>query len=735
MPEKSLQKAKHAEMTRYAFAVEGMTCAGCAGRVERTLSAIPGVAAARVNLAAERAEVEVTETTLSAGEIIQAVEAIGYVARFHASDDAAERRQQDRLRRDALILAAAAALTLPLVLPMLAPLVGLQMMLPASWQFALALPVQIIAGGRFYRGAWHGLRSGFGNMDQLVALGTSAAFLFSVYGWLGTDVVGHLYFETAAVVITLVLMGKFLEARAKRSASVAIRLLMKLRPETARIETADGVREVAVDQVVVGDVVLLRPGDRVPVDGCILSGNSELDEALITGESLPVLRGPGDRIIVGAINGNGLLRVEVDAVGSDTTLARIIELVDRAQTGKAPVQKLVDRISAVFVPVVIAVAVATFVGWMVTTGNLETALINAVSVLVIACPCALGLATPAAVVVATGAAARHGILVKSLDALQAARRIDRVIFDKTGTLTMGQPDVVALETIDTVDADQLLQKAASLQSGNGHPYALAMVRAAEAQTLQLRAAQDVTNHPGKGVTGKVAGAVILIGNQALLGDHNLNPPTELLAAEQTFHNLGQTTAWIAIDGHVQGLVAMADQLRVTAKGAVAALHSRGLKTHLLSGDRPQVAHQIGKAVSIDFVAGSLLPEDKAKMIATIKADGSHVAMVGDGINDAPALAAADVSLAIGSGTDVALATADIALLQNDLRLVDGVLSLATACFKTIRQNLFWAFIFNIIGLPLAAFGYLSPEFAGGAMAASSVMVLMNALSLRRWRPF
>jgi Cu+-exporting ATPase len=734
MPADIANQMRAADRTRYAFAVEGMTCAGCAGRVERTLAALPGVAVARVNLAAERAEVEATAPFVSVDQITAAVAGIGYQARFHSSDDTAEERQKFRLRRDAVILTAAAVLTLPLIVPMIAQLFGGQWMLPAAWQFALALPVQLVAGGRFYRGAWHGLRSGFGNMDQLVALGTTAAFVFSLYAWLSGAAAGQLYFETAAVVITLVLMGKFLEARAKRSASQAIRQLMNLRPTTARIETSAAVQDVAIDSVAVGDVVVLRPGERMPVDGRILSGSSEIDEALISGESLPVWRQPGDRVMVGAINGDGLLRLQVEAVGADTTLARIIELVDRAQSGKAPVQKLVDRISAIFVPVVLILALITFAAWMVVAGNLETAMINAVAVLVIACPCALGLATPAAIVVATGTAARHGILIKSVEVLEAARTIDLAVFDKTGTLTLGRPEVIAIETIDTANPSQMLTQVASLQAGSGHPLALAAVSAAEARNLQLLTASDTTNHPGQGITGRVAGAAILIGNQSLLDRFGVVPPAALVTAEHAFQVDGKTTAWVVVDNQVHGLIAMADQLRPTASAAISALRESGVKTHLMSGDRPEVAAHIGDAVAVDAVDGGLLPAEKAAMISAAKTAGRQVAMIGDGINDAPALAVADVSIAIGSGADIALETADVALLRHDLRLVVGFLDLSRACFKTIRQNLFWAFIFNVIGLPLAALGFLSPELAGGAMAASSVMVLLNALMLRRWQP-
>jgi len=721
--------------------VGGMTCAGCAGRVEKRLKAVPGVLGASVNLALERADVTAPAGSVSAQDLAEAIAAAGYEPRLVAEGEDAAAAEADRTeadrraaRRDLLLLAASALLTLPLLADMVAMALGLAWHLPPLAQLALATPVQLVIGARFYQSAWHALRAGSGNMDQLVALGTSAAYLYSLVmvATLGAAATGHLYFEAAAVIITLVLAGKWLEARAKRGTTAAIRQLMALRPETARVER-DGVEaELPIAQVRRGDLVLVRPGERIPVDGRVEDGAGEVDESLITGESLPVLKQPGDTVTGGAVNGTGALRVRATAVGADSTLARIVALVESAQAGKAPVQRLVDRVSAVFVPTVIAIAVGTFTAWLLAGGTMETALVAAVSVLVIACPCALGLATPTAMVTGTGAAARGGILIRDIEALERAHRVDTVIFDKTGTLTEGRPQVTAIEAADG-DSRGLLALAAAVQRLSEHPLARAIADHAAAEGVALHPATDFQSHTGLGVTAAVDGRPVVIGNRALLAREGIETdPLEARAEALEAH--GGTVMWLAADGRAAGLVAVADAVRPEAKEAVAALRRAGIATVMLSGDTARVAEAVAAAVGIDTVRAPVRPEDKAAEVERLRGQGRVVAMVGDGINDAPALAAADIGIAMGGGTDVAMETAGLTLMRPDPRLVGAALGVSRATWRKIWQNLFWAFVYNVVGLPIAALGLLSPAIAGAAMALSSVSVVTNSLLLRRWRP-
>jgi Cu+-exporting ATPase len=724
-----------------SLAIEGMTCASCVGRVERALLRVPGVLTAQVNLATEQATVQRLHRAAALPELLRAVAAAGYTA--HDRSTAVPAAPAGWGEGHAVLLAA--LLSAPLVLPMLGAAFGLHWMLPGWLQLLLATPVQFGFGARFYRGGWMALRAGSGNMDLLVALGTSAAFGLSLFLLL-RDPLGmpHLYFESAAVVITLVRLGKWLEARAKRQTTEAIRALHALRPHTARVRRDDGEVELPTDEVQVGDTVIVRPGERLPVDGVVLEGRSHADESLITGESLPVAKQPGDSVTGGAINGEGLLAVRTTAVGAESALARIVRLVESAQANKAPIQRLVDRISAVFVPIVVGAALLTLLGWGLWSGDWQVGVLNAVAVLVIACPCALGLATPAAIMVGTGTAARHGILIKDAQALELAHEVRTVAFDKTGTLTDGRPKLVAVEPAPDsgLDAQALLSIAASLQAGSEHPLAQAVLEAA--QGLAVAAAQDVTALPGRGIGGRVGVRALQLGSARLMDDSGV-PTAALVARSAALQAEGRTVSWLAeLQGdapRLLGLLAFGDPPKAGAAAAIAQLKRLGVRTLMISGDNAGSAAAVGRALGIDDVRAEVLPQDQAALITALKAHG-RVAMVGDGINDAPALAAADVGIAMAGsgasgsqgGSDAAMQAAGITLLRGDLALVAQAIDISRRTTAKIRQNLFWAFAYNVVGIPLAAFGLLNPVVAGAAMALSSVSVISNALLLSRWKP-
>jgi len=609
-------------------------------------------------------------------------------------------------------------------------------MLPAWVQFALATPVQFILGARFYIAAWKAVRAGAGNMDLLVALGTSAGYGLSLYQWANTapGSMPHLYFEASAVVIALVLLGKYLESRAKRQTASAIRALEALRPERA-IQLIDGQeRDVAISALRLNDLVVVKPGERFPVDGEVIDGQSHADEALISGESLPVPKQPGDKVTGGAINGEGRLLVKTRALGAETVLARIIRLVEDAQAGKAPIQKLVDKVSQVFVPTVLVIAVFTLAGWLLAGAPLETALINAVAVLVIACPCALGLATPTAIMAGTGVAARYGILIKDAEALERAHEVTAMVFDKTGTLTSGTPRIAHLSAVDG-NEDVLLQWAGALQQGSEHPLAKAVLDACTARDLNIEAVAASQALPGRGIAGTVQGRDLALGNRRLLEESGLTMGT-LAQSAQAWEAEGRTLSWLIERGaqpSVLGLLAFGDTLKPGALEAVQQLTARHISSHLLTGDNRGSARVVAEALGISDVHAEVLPADKAATIVELKKTGV-VAMVGDGINDAPALAAADIGIAMGGGTDVAMHAAGITLMRGDPRLIPAALEISRKTYAKIRQNLFWAFVYNLIGIPLAAFGFLNPVLAGAAMALSSVSVVSNALLLKTWKP-
>ncbi|WP_186092735.1 heavy metal translocating P-type ATPase [Burkholderia gladioli] len=737
--------------------IGGMTCASCSGRVEKALAQVPGVSRASVNLATERASIS-AEAAVSVAQLVAAVEKAGYRATPAAGSagpigtaapaatsptaprPSAESRKAAEARRDLLLLIGSAVLTLPLVAPMFAAPFGLSFMLPAPLEFVLAAIVQFGFGARFYRAAWHALRARAGNMDLLVALGTSAAFGLSVWQMLrAPEQAGHLYFEAAAVIVTLVRFGKWLEARAKRQTTDAIRALNALRPDRARIVEQGVEREVPLAQVRVGSIVAVRPGERFPVDGRIAAGASHVDESLITGESLPVAKAPGDRVTAGSINAEGALSVETTAIGAETTLARIIRLVESAQAEKAPIQRLVDRVSAVFVPAVLALAVLTFAGWMLAGAPAETAILNAVAVLVIACPCALGLATPAAIMAGTGVAARHGVLIQDALALELAQRTAVVAFDKTGTLTEGKPSVTAFEPIGTT-RETAMAIAAAIQRHSEHPLARAIVAAHHGEAhgdARAPQASDAKAVAGRGVEARIDGTRHAIGSARWLDELAIEVPAAARQRAAELEAAGNTVSWLMrldAPAAVLALIAFGDTVKPSAREAISRLHALGIRTALVTGDNQGSATAVARELGIDEVHAQVLPDDKARVIAQLKASTQGVvAMVGDGINDAPALAAADIGIAMATGTDVAMHTAGITLMRGDPALVAAAIDISRRTYRKIRQNLFWAFVYNVVGVPLAAFGLLNPMIAGAAMAFSSVSVVTNALLLKMWK--
>ncbi len=744
--ENSLQQPR----TTLDLSVGGMTCASCVMRVERALKNVPGVQDVSVNLATESARIVAAPGDDIDLRVRRAVRSAGYEPRAAASaaDEAAALSPWHGFGPVAVGL----LLSIPLMAPMVGSPFGQDWMLPPWVQLLLAAPVQFWLGARFYRAGWHAAKARTGNMDLLVALGTSAAFGLSLWLWwraaagehAGHGEMPHLYFEASAVVITLVLLGKWLEARAKRQATSAIRALQQLRPEVAHLVGARGKEsDVPLAEVMVGDHLVVRPGERVPADARVVEGQSEVDESMLTGEPLPVPKGPGDALTGGAVNGDGRMVIEVSAVGAESVLARIIRLVEDAQAAKAPIQRLVDKVAAVFVPVVLVIALVTLAGWLLAGAGIETALIHAVAVLVIACPCALGLATPVAVMAGTGVAAKHGILIKDARALEIAHRVDTVAFDKTGTLTLGRPVLTELLPVaGAIEAeDELLAVAASLQGGSEHPLAKAVLAAAAQRNLQAPALSAMQAMPGRGVRGDVDGATWAIAS--LRWCRELDAMPEAADVDRLQAKGATVSALLRFDeagaAHVQALLAFADEPKPQAAEAIRTLRARGLRVVMISGDNLRAAQAMAARLGIAAgdVRADVLPADKAAQVAALRKNGHVVAMVGDGANDAPALAAADVGIAMapsGGGTDVAMEAAGITLMRGDLALVAQTFELSGRTVSKIRQNLFWAFAYNVAGIPLAAFGLLSPVVAGAAMALSSVSVMANALLLRRWKP-
>ena len=732
--------------------IGGMTCASCVARVEKALKKVPGVQDATVNLATESARIVVAPGEQMEARLRRAVRDAGYEPRAaSAAIDAVDESAWAGFAPVAIGL----ALSAPLALPMIGDLLGQHWMLPALWQFLLATPVQFILGARFYKAGWHALKALTGNMDLLVAIGTTAGWALSMWLWLTSDsgAMVHLYFEGSAIVITLVLLGKWLEARAKRQTTSAIRALHALRPEVAHLIGLDGEVDVPVAEVLVGDRLVVKPGERFPVDGVLLEGLTQVDESMLTGEPLPVEKHPAHNptpgaaadpmaaLTGGSINGAGRVVMQVRAVGVDTVLSSIIRLVEDAQAAKAPIQRLVDQVSAVFVPVVLVIALVTLMSWWLSGHPFEVAVIYAVAVLVIACPCALGLATPAAIMAGTGVAAKFGILIKDAQALELAHKVDIVAFDKTGTLTVGKPKLTALLPAPGMSDDEVLRVAASLQSGSEHPLARAVVSRAQEKGLPIEAPDNVRAVPGRGTEGEVGVRSFLIGSLRWMEELKIDlsamttQAAELQAQGATVSAMAErTTSGLTL----RALMAFGDEPKPGAKEALAALRARGIKTIMISGDNQgaavAMARRLGLRPEEGEVMAEVLPGDKAAKVMALKEGGHTVAMVGDGVNDAPALAAADVGMAMGNGTDVAMHAAGITLMRGDPLLVAAALDVSDRTVAKIRQNLFWAFAYNVAGIPLAALGFLNPVVAGAAMAMSSVSVMSNALLLKRWRP-
>jgi P-type Cu+ transporter len=727
--------------TELDIGIEGMTCASCVSRVEKALAKVPGVSAATVNLATETARIHFAPSEQIEAKLRRAVRDAGYEpVAANAVIDTPDASPWAGFMPVAIGL----ALSAPLALPMFGDLFGKHWMLPAWAQFALATPVQFILGARFYKAAWGAVKALTGNMDLLVAIGTTAGWLLSIWLWLNAepDEMVHLYFEGSAIVITLVLLGKWLETRAKRQTTSAIRALHALKPEIAHVIGLDGEIDVPIAEVLVGDKLVVRPGERLPVDGVLLEGHSQVDESMLTGESVPVSKEPDSALTGGSINGDGRLVMQVKAVGSETVLSHIIRLVEDAQAAKAPIQRLVDQVSAIFVPVVLGIALVTLLGWYFTGHSFEFAVIRAVAVLVIACPCALGLATPTAIMAGTGVAAKYGMLIKDAQALELAHKVDVIAFDKTGTLTMGKPRLTAFVLAEaSTDEAQLLSIAASLQSGSEHPLARAVVDAAKARDLPVPSPDNVRAVPGRGSEGEVGVDSYLIGSLRWMQELNIDlgaltdRAVDLQQQGATVSAMAQrTTAGLTL----KALMAFGDEPKPGAKEALALLRQRGIKTIMVSGDNRGAAEVMARRLGLrpeeGEVMSEVLPGDKAALIAKLKEGGHTVAMVGDGVNDAPALAAADVGMAMSNGTDVAMHAAGITLMRGDPALVAAALDISDRTVAKIRQNLFWAFAYNVAGIPLAAFGFLNPVVAGAAMALSSVSVMSNALLLKRWKP-
>ena len=713
--------------------VSGMTCAACSARVEKALNKKDGVESAVVNLLANKAVIEFDSNKLTSRDIINVIEKTGYKAEIEVEPDLDREKKlrEKEIKSLKISFIISAILSIPLFSAMFFHMAGIHTILGNGWfQLLLATPVQFFIGYRFYKGAFNALRGGGANMDVLISMGTSAAYFYSVYNlFKGFN---EYYFESSAVIITLILLGKLFEAIAKGKTSEAIKKLMGLQPKTARV-IVDGVeQEIPLEKLQIGDIIVVRPGERVPVDGMIVEGSSALDESMITGESIPLDKGVNDIVIGATINKYGAFKFRATKIGKDTVLSQIIKLVEDAQGSKAPVQRLADKISGIFVPVVVGIATLVFIGFNFIAKDFNAGLVNSVAVLVIACPCALGLATPTAIMVGTGKGAENGILIKSGEHLERAHKMDTIIFDKTGTITKGEPDITDIQHFGNYTREEILRIAASVEKTSEHPLGQSIVKKGEEEKLNLVQAENFTAVPGKGLKAILEGRMVLIGNRRLMEESYVSIADQEINLSK-LEEEGKTAMIISIDGELSGVIAVADQIKETSLKAIKQLQSMNLDVYMITGDNERTAKAIAKQVGIANILADVLPENKAMAVEDLKKQGKHVGMVGDGINDAPALAAADVGFAIGTGTDVAMEAADITLMRGDLNGVVTAIRLSHKTMRTIKQNLFWAFFYNTIGIPFAALGFLNPMVAGAAMAFSSVSVVSNSLRLKKFR--
>ena len=737
------------------FAVSGMSCATCALRIEKQLNKASGVNRATVNLATERATVEYDPDSIGFEQFEQMIRNLGYEAFPEVVDetveDAAAEDREKQLRRQFIV---SASLSFPLLAAMFAGLLKIEALMILHnpiVQLALATPVQFVIGYRFYRNAFKSIKSGSPGMDVLVALGTSAAYFYSLYNGFfrplqqgpllqGPLLQGQnpaLYFEASAIIITLVLLGKLLEAAAKGRTSEAIKRLIGLQPKTARVLRDGRERDIPIAELSIGEIVLVRPGERIPVDGEILDGSSTVDESMITGESIPVEKGAGDGVTGATINTFGAFTFRATRVGSDTVLARIIRVVEEAQGSKAPIQRLADKVAGIFVPAVLGIAALTFVLWLLAGGDLTMGLISAVAVLVIACPCAMGLATPTAIMVGTGKGAENGILIRSGESLELAYKLNAVVLDKTGTITSGKPELIEVVSVNGWSRSDLLRLAGTAETGSEHPLGVAIAAAARRELGQLEQVREFQAAPGRGIRAVVEGHAVRVGTRAYLDEAGIAVERAAGQAAQrvtTLEREGKTVMLLAVDQRLEGLLAVADKVKEGSRSAIEALKRMGLEVYMITGDNRRTAAAIGREVGVDRIMAEVLPESKAQAVEQIRGQGKIVAMVGDGINDAPALATADIGMAMGTGTDIAMESADITLMNGDLMNVAAAIRLSQMTMRKIKQNLFWAFFYNTIGIPIAALGLLNPIIAGAAMAFSSVSVVGNSLSLKRFSP-
>jgi Cu+-exporting ATPase len=725
--------------------ITGMTCAACAARIEKGLGKLPGVSEAAVNFAMETARVTYSPVEVSVADMQARVEKLGYqAAPVQVQADASERRAQE-IRSQRKKLTVSSVLSLPLVWAMgshfsFTSWIWMPDVLMNPWlQLALATPVQFYVGKSFYVGAYKAIRNGSANMDVLVALGTSAAYFYSLYvtvSWYGQGASAHhgpaLYYETSAVLITLVILGKLLEAQAKGRTSAAIQSLMGLQAKTALVLRGGSEVTVPVEDVVVGDIVIVRPGEKVPVDGQVVEGGSSVDEAMLTGESIPVEKRVGDTVIGATINKNGMLQVRATKVGKDTTLSQIIKIVEEAQGSKAPIQRVADRISGVFVPIVVVLAFLAFLGWyfLVTPGNVAESIEKSIAILVIACPCALGLATPTSIMAGSGRAAELGILFKGGEHLEQTHKLNTIVLDKTGTVTHGKP--VLTDVRSELDRDVFLRLVGAAESRSEHPLAEAIVEGARAAGLPLPAANSFEAIPGFGISAIVEGRAVLVGTRRLMEANGIKA-AQAYATMERYEAAGKTAMLAAIDGRYAGIVAVADTVKPSSKAAVARLRGMGLEVVMMTGDNERTARAIAAQVGVDRVFAEVLPEGKAAEVKKLQAAGRKVGMVGDGMNDAPALAVADIGMAVGTGTDIAIEAADVTLMRGELTAIADAIEMSRRTMRNIKQNLFWALAYNILGIPVAAIGLLAPWVAGAAMALSSVSVVGNALRLQKMK--